>query len=384
MLIYLAIALQAAVILLVLYNSVVSLFGWRNPQPIPVGQRARPIRVVIAAHNEATVIAGILSDLEEQDYGNYSVTTIADRCSDSTAAIAAEKGQVAERHDGPDGKGAALAWYLELQPLGSSETLVVLDADNRIGPGFLAEIADAIDAGHEAIQCYLDVLRPGSSLLTTASALTYWAGNRMVQLARSNLGWSADLGGTGMAFSAEALEAAGGFSSSLTEDQDLGIRLMLNGTNVTWLHTVRIRDEKPSNLKVATRQRARWAAGRRVVLRHYGNAILKEFVKTGRLRLLDQLIRLVQPGRSFIALVSFLLTLAATAGVPGMLNWRVWILITAGQFLLPIGFLKRDAIENRYIIRYPFVVLIAAMWIPVQVLSRMGSSGWFHTPHSGE
>lgn len=384
MLTYLALALQAAFILLVLYNSVVALFGWRNPPPIPVGRRARAIRVVIAAHNEETVITGILSDLETQDYGSYSVTTIADRCSDSTAAIAGEKGHVAERHDGPDGKGAALAWYLGLHPLDLSETLVVLDADNRIDSRYLGEIADAVDAGHEAIQCYLDVLRPGSSMLTTASALTYWAGNRMVQLARSNLGWSADLGGTGMAFSANALETAGGFSSSLTEDQDLGVRLILNGTNVKWLHSVRIRDEKPSGLKIATRQRARWAAGRRAVLRHHGTTILKQFLKTGRLRLLDQLIRLVQPGRSFVALLSFLLTLAAVAGVPGVLNWQIWVLVTAVQFFLPLAFLKRDEIEDRYILRYPLVVMVAALWIPVQIMSRLGSGGWFHTPHSGE
>ena len=157
------------------------------------------IRVVIAAHNEATVIAGILDDISKQTYENYSLTTLADRCDDETERIASEYGNVAERDSGADGKGAALAWYLDMYPLADDEALVVLDADNRVSPDLLAQISDALEHGAQVVQCYLDVLHPDSSPLTTASALTYWAGNRMVQLARANRGWSVDLGGTGMA-----------------------------------------------------------------------------------------------------------------------------------------------------------------------------------------
>ena len=70
---------------------------------------------------------------------------------------------------------------------------------------------------------------PDASALTTAAALSYWASNRMVQLARRNLGWSADLGGTGMCLTGEALAAVGGFGTSATEDQELVARLVLAG-----------------------------------------------------------------------------------------------------------------------------------------------------------
>ncbi len=148
---------------------------------------------------------------------------IADHCTDTTAEIARLAGaNVAQRTDGPPGKGAALAWYLEQHPLTADEALVVFDADNRVPAGALGRIADEIAAGHEVVQCYLDVANPDGSLISEASALSYWAGNRMVQLARSNLGWSADLGGTGMALTGAALERVGGFGDSLTEDQELG------------------------------------------------------------------------------------------------------------------------------------------------------------------
>jgi hypothetical protein len=42
----------------------------------------------------------------------------------------------------------------------------------------------------------------------------------MVQLARTNLGWTSDLGGTGMCLTAAAIAAVGGFGTSLVEDQE--------------------------------------------------------------------------------------------------------------------------------------------------------------------
>jgi cellulose synthase/poly-beta-1,6-N-acetylglucosamine synthase-like glycosyltransferase len=286
---------------------------------------------------------------------------------------------VAERGDGPGGKGAALAWYLQSHPLAPDESLVVFDADNRLEPEVLGRIADELDAGHEAVQCYLDVENPDDSWLAEASALSYWAGNRMVQLARSNLGWSADLGGTGMAFSASLLERVGGISDSLTEDQELGTRIVLAGDRVEWLHDVKVRDEKPTSVSVAARQRARWMSGKRAARRaHFGNLL-----RVGTPTALDQALRLVQPGRMFVALVSGLLTVvSALVPTPLLLPWPVWGIATAIQVLEPIPFLARDGVPARRLIRYPLLVVLAALWIPIRMLSRRADD-WYHTPHRG-
>jgi cellulose synthase/poly-beta-1,6-N-acetylglucosamine synthase-like glycosyltransferase len=303
---------------------------------------------------------------------------LADRCTDRTADVSSDAGvAVAERDDGPAGKGAALAWYLGRHPLHSEETLVVFDADNRLGPEVLGRIADELDAGHRAIQCYLDVANPDGSLIAEASALSYWAGNRMVQLARSNLGWSADLGGTGMALTADLLERVGGFGNSLTEDQELGTRIVLAGERVEWLHDVRIRDEKPESIAVTVRQRARWMSGKRATRRAY----LGDLVKSGKPAALDQALRLVQPGRMFVALVSGALTvLAVFTGPSWLIPWQVWGVATAIQVLEPIPFLARDGVPARRLVRYPLLIVLAALWLPIRLLSqRVGD--WYHTPH---
>ena len=105
------------------------------------------MRVVIPAHDEAAVIGKLLDDLEEQTHEDYSVWVIADRCTDGTVDLASGRVAVDERRDGPDGKGAALAWHLDRHPLEPGEALVVLDADNRIPTELLARFAGELEAG---------------------------------------------------------------------------------------------------------------------------------------------------------------------------------------------------------------------------------------------
>ncbi len=375
-----ALAAQATLIALAGYNAVTALWGWGDRKPAPPGQRDRRMRTVIPAHDEESVIGGILSDLADTEYRASEVWVIADRCADSTASIARQAGAlVAKRSDGPVGKGAALSWFLDEHPLSDDETLVIFDADNRLPPETLSRIADEIDAGHEVVQCYLDVANPDGSMLAEASALSYWAGNRMVQLARSNLGWSADLGGTGMAFTASALERAGGFTDSLTEDQELGARVVLAGMRVEWLHDVKVRDEKPESVAVAVKQRARWMAGKRAAASKHFSALVGKSSPAS----LDQALRLVQPGRSFVALVSAVMTaLAGITASSWLLPWPVWGVATAIQVLEPIPFLARDGVEPRRLIRYPLLAILAALWVPIRIISTRVSH-WYHTPHTG-
>jgi cellulose synthase/poly-beta-1,6-N-acetylglucosamine synthase-like glycosyltransferase len=373
---------QATLIVLALYNGITALWGWPDRRPAHAGQRQRKLRVVVPAHNEQTVIENLLRDISDNRYPAElsQVWVLADRCDDDTAKLSRNLGAlVAERKDGLPGKGPTIAWHLESLPLTTDEALVVFDADNRVPQDALERIVDELDSGHHAVQCYLDVTDINGSLLAEASALSYWAGNRMVQLARANLGWSADLGGTGMALTSEALEAAGGFSASLTEDQDLGIRLLLAGHRVEWLHDVRIQDEKPRNISVMVRQRARWMAGKRSARRQHLAALLKNPTPAR----VDMAVRLIQPGRSFVALTSGVFAVASVVTrSEWLLPWEAWVAITAIQVLEPIPFLAREGVGPRQLLRYPLLTVIAAMWLPVRVVSSL-VRGWYHTPHVG-
>jgi cellulose synthase/poly-beta-1,6-N-acetylglucosamine synthase-like glycosyltransferase len=253
--------------------------------------------------------------------------------------------------------------------------LVVLDADNRVPSDLLSRLSDVLDQGHQAIQTYLDVSNPDASTLATASALSYWASNRMVQLARHNLGWPTDLGGTGMCLTAEALDAAGGFGAAAADDQELGVRLFLAGIPVTWAHDIKVRDEKPVHSGVAIRQRARWVTGRRqVAKRHLGDLLSRPSPAS-----VDMAIRLIQPSRMGVALTSAGLAVASAFGAP-LLAASFWAVLAAVQFLAPIPFLAREGVAPRYLIRYPLLAFLPLLKVPARLIRQRG---WYHTPHEG-
>jgi cellulose synthase/poly-beta-1,6-N-acetylglucosamine synthase-like glycosyltransferase len=369
---------ETVTVALIIYNLVIAIAGWSQPLPAPEGGRKQRFRVVVPAHNEELVIGSLVEDLRGFTYPPelFTIWVLADRCTDKTAAKArAAVAEVVERNEGPDGKGAALRWLLDRNPLADDETMVVIDADNRVPSNLLARFSDEIEQGHQALQAYLDVSNPDQNVLTTASALSYWASNRMVQLARRNLGWTADLGGTGMAITRDALLAAGGFGSTLVEDQELEVRLFMAGHPVVWLHDLRISDQKPSQTGVAIRQRSRWAAGRRQVARRWFSRLLSQRTAAAW----DLALRLIQPSRMGVALLSALLALLSALGVP-LWPWWVWAGLALIQFLAPVLFLARDGVPSRYLIRYPLLVLLPLLKLPARFARNRG---WYHTPHSG-
>lgn len=360
------------------YNLVVALFGWRNRSAAsPAIDQVRHFRVVVPAHDEAHVVGNLLTDLASaSDSLSADIVVIADHCADSTAGVAREAGAtVVEREAGAGGKGAALAWYLDRRPLEDHEALVVLDADNRVPSDLLERFNDELAAGHDVLQAYLGVSNPDASPVATASALSYWASNRMVQLARRNLGWTADLGGTGMCITSHALASVGGFGSSFAEDQELGVKLFEAGHNVTWLHDVRVLDEKPVAAGVAVRQRSRWATGRSQVAREH----VPRLLASGQPAAFDLAIRLMQPSRMGVALVSAVMAGLSVLGLP-TLGVGTWVTATLLQVTAPMGFLWREGVERRYLLRYPVLTLLPVLKLPARLIRQRG---WYHTPHSG-
>jgi cellulose synthase/poly-beta-1,6-N-acetylglucosamine synthase-like glycosyltransferase len=372
----LLLVLELTLAALVSYNLLTSLPGWAPPRLAPPGSRTRRFRVLVPAHDEEKVISAIGADLRGQEYPPELVRAVvlADRCRDGTAPLARQAGMaVVEREEGPDGKGAAISWYLAADPLAPGEDLVILDADNRVGPDLLGRYADELDAGATVLQAYLDVANPDDSLIASLSALSYWASNRMVQQARRRLGWTADLGGTGMCFTGQALAAAGGFGDSLVEDQDLGARLLLAGHRVRWLHLVRIRDEKPASVTVAVRQRGRWIRGRRRLARRMAPRLLA----AGSPESWDLAIRMVQPSRIGVAGFSVCLAILSALGLP-LWPWPVWAGLALLQLAVPLAFLVREEVPARYLVRYPLLVLLPLLKLGARLARQRG---WYHTPH---
>ena len=125
-------------------------------------------------------------------------------------------------------------------------------------------------------------------------------------------------------------------------------------------------------------------AGKRKVSRVYLGALWRGSLEQRSGRLFDVGLRLVQPGRSFIALLSGTVTLVALLTRSRLIfPWPIWGALTAVQILEPIPFLARDGVPAKHLVRYPFLAILAVLWVPIRIASSI-ARGWGHTRHSGE
>lgn len=282
----------------------------------------RRFLILVAAHNEERVIRETVLCLRALDYPQDLVrlVVLSDNSTDATASVARAAGaEVWVRNDAARrGKGHAVRWALERARRSADwQAVLLLDADNLVDPHLLCALDARLRSGEGAIQAYLDSKNPTDNWLSLSYAMGYWGASRIYQFARTALGLSAQLGGTGFCLSREIVEAVGWPAVSLTEDLELTMRLVLGGCRVTWAHEARVYDEKPVSLRVAWRQRVRWMQGHTFISRKLTMALLARFATTGDLAALDAVLYLWAPTLQVVGIVWTFSWLAVVAlGLP--------------------------------------------------------------------
>jgi len=264
-----------------------------QPAPEPVDDAASPptFTVVVAARDEAVALPRLIADIGAQDHRTddgrpqFELIVIDDRSTDGTpqaalrAASAAGLGDVTRlvRRSGddlPDGKGAALTAAPPESYRG--DVVVVLDADARIGAGFLSTLARYVGAGAPALTARRRVLDSASSHLAGAQADEQTADGEL-QRGRWALGGCSEFRGNGIVIRRDLLISVGGWrAEALTEDIDLSSRVAAStGVTVAWAIDAEVWEEPVRSWPDLWRQRVRWAEGAvRRALEH-GPAVLR-------------------------------------------------------------------------------------------------------------
>lgn len=236
---------------------------------------------VIPAHNEERLIGQTIQSIQRSTYPShlYEIITVADNCTDQTAEIARSLGsKTYERFNQNErGKGYALQWLLsqiwdEVLP---HDGLIFIDADTQISPNLLTVADQRFKAGQEAIQVYYSVLNAEGSW---SAALRYAALavlHYLRPLGRGMLGGSAGLKGNGMIFSSE-IARNHEWTSSLTEDIEFHMDLILDGQRVYFAPDAIVSAEMPDSLEGSETQNERWEQGRQEMAKKYAPLLLRK------------------------------------------------------------------------------------------------------------
>lgn len=369
--------------------------------------------VLVPCLDEGVVIDRTLHRLRMLDVPNLRVVVVNDGSTDSTEDLVREHTRADQRISmltrrppfARQGKGRALNEAFHLlctSPLiegrrSEDVIVVVLDADGRPQPDMFSEAARYFaDPRCGAVQVGVRMYNVAESLLARLQDFEFVVFTEVYQRARMQTG-SVGLGGNGQFARLRTLRDLGGdpWTECLTEDLDLGIRMLSLGWRNSYCHTTFVAQQAVVSPKRLLRQRTRWFQGHLQCLRRI------PLIITSPLKLsasLDVLHHLVAP--LVILLTSFLPLLLASwvvllgwdsarpllhLGDVALLRWVAGYAITFG--LVPVlGWVYWNTTRlnpwrvllfaHAYVL-YAWLWYVAGWWAVVR--TARGHSGWAKT-----
>lgn len=220
----------------------------------------RRIAILIPAYKEDKVIMECVESCLLQDYSKeqYDIVVISDQMSDETNEKLSALPIILEIvHFENSTKAKAL--NLAMSHLSGYDIALILDADNIICPDYLRQINE--NTFNEYVVAYQThrIAKNKNTSLAYLDAVSEEINNSIFRQGHTNLGLSAALIGSGMAFDYEVLKkelaeinAVGGF------DRALELTLFKIGKRIGYLPDAYVLDEKIQNQKDFARQRRRW------------------------------------------------------------------------------------------------------------------------------
>ncbi len=331
-------------------------------------------RILIPAHNEEQLIKDTIAAIHQLDYPSerFELHIVADNCTDRTAEIARSlEATVHERFDlDAPGKGPALCWLLDQLPPGDEHDVIVfLDADSLVEPSFLTQLSARFASGARAVQAHYAVRdeRAGGEVSFRSAA---FAVRHLVRPAgRVRLGGSSSLYGNGMAF-IEPLARSYSWSPHLTEDLDMGLRLLLGGETIVFEPDAVVRGEMPNTVEAADSQHERWEAGRRDVARTYTPQLLAAFRRGDhgrRWAYVDAAIDITMP--PFGTLVAATAATTVAAGALGRGRGR---LASTGGGALAVVLFGAHVLESLRLAEAPPEVFASLLRAPKNIAWKIG------------
>lgn len=224
--------------------------------------------ILIPARNEEAVIGNLIDSIKRQDYPSEYITifVVADNCTDNTAKVARDMGAICyERfNDNERTKGYALKFLFQNiekdYGIKNFEGYFIFDSDNLLNRDYITRMNEAFDAGEKIVTSYRNTKNFDENWVASTYALHWIRSIRQNHRARSVLRLATNIQGTGFLFANELVKDGWDYTS-LTEDRAFTADAVAKGYAISYNDAAVFYDEQPISIRIALRQRTRWAKG---------------------------------------------------------------------------------------------------------------------------
>ena len=259
------------------YRPIFGVTGFFTTRKFKEAKHQYRYAVMVAARNEETVIGNLIDSIRKQDYPSelVDIFVVADNCTDNTAKIARELGAYCyERFDSEHRtKGFAIQYLVECirrdHGIEKYDGYFLFDADNLLKSDYITRMNESFDSGEKIITSYRNTKNFDDNWIAASYGIHWLRTVRSEHRAKSVFRLATRIQGTGFLFANELIKDGWNYTS-LTEDRAFCADAVANGYKISFNNAAEFYDEQPVSMKVAMRQRIRWAKGH-----------LQAFVATG-------------------------------------------------------------------------------------------------------
>ena len=368
--------------------------------PEPVNENYKPfVTIMIPAHNEESVIAHTVLNIQKLDYPNFEIIVIDDRSSDNTASVIKNlekkydkvKALIRDKDAFP-GKSAVLN---DAYKIAKGEAILVFDADATVEPDFLSKLIPHLepkDVG--AVQARKVIRNKNQNLLTRCQNNEYTMDTHF-QVGRDSIKGAVELRGNGELIKRQAIDDIGGWNNyTIVDDLDMSTRLHIKGWDIRFCPDAIVYEEGIIYIRPLYRQRRRWLEGTiRRYLEYAGDVLFsKDMSLRASLDMTAYITQFIMPGWFLMEILIRVFKVLAKQAPPHMLYSSIFIgcIIGFGFFFAARYALRRydymprldatfEALETSvylFIIWFPLV-----LYICFKILFMKKDMNWGKTAH---
>ncbi len=343
-------------------------------------EEKKSIAVLIPSYKEDAVIEESVESCLKQDYpaDKFTVVVISDHMEDSTNERLSMKPIVLIKAD-YENSTKAKALNLAMSQINDHDIAVVFDADNTVDETFLSVINNSFaDTKTSIIQTHRTAKNVNNNM-AVLDALSEESNNSIFRQGHANLGLSAALIGSGMAFDYSmfkekmlTINSVGGF------DRNLELTFLKDGKKIEYLSDLYVYDEKVQSQKTFSNQRKRWLSAQL----HYFVEFRKDLpraIKKGNIDFCNKYFQQIAiPRILLLGVVTVIAVLLTFISVSIALKWWIILLILLISLGLAIPVNMINGKLFKALVDVPKIFL--AMFLNLFKLKNANKS-FIHTPH---